>query len=338
MLVFLLVVCWICFSASVHDQPSGDDYKEEQDKQQGASLLIIATVPQSNLHVQALWTILQCMSVGYDHVVLSGPRGARAILMETMKLMRHLQVHPNVHLLLTSENDRYDVGLWCDALDMVEEQSPLSYKYITLINDSIMILRHTRAVMDALETRRYDLVGMSYSHTGGSFWIESYVRGFSKRGIQAFRQHSCTKEGSHSSFRTKRKVVDFHEIGLMQYFRERPDQRQVGAWQSDNKINDTMVAVGLYPGDHPDGWVGRGDANRTWVASFNLPFWKRVLLKGQLFPLAKVKMPQMIAWATRHYPECKLPKETIKSLPPPEFVMDKDWSWERVFAATGLSD
>uniref|UniRef100_A0A7S1D1N4 Uncharacterized protein n=1 Tax=Cyclophora tenuis TaxID=216820 RepID=A0A7S1D1N4_CYCTE len=279
---------------------------------------------------------MECMSVGYDHVVLSAPTAARSVMMEIQQLVQHLEVHPNVHVILTDKNNRYDVGLWCDALEFVQSKSPLRYKYITLVNDSVMVLRHTRVLLDRLETNRYDLVGMSYSHTGGSFWIESYVRGFSARGIEAFQEHSCRLAPSHESFSTKRSVVDYHEIGLInEYFVQEGNEKE---GKCKRKCKLSLSAVGVYPGDLPKGWIGRGDANRTWVASFNLPYWKRALLKAHFFPLAKVKMPQMIRFSTKHYPECKLSPTTLESLPESLQYIGDEWSWKQVFSATTVSE
>ena len=219
------------------------------------------------------------------------------------------------------DNNRYDVGLWCEALEYANSSG---YKYITLANDSIMLLRHSRVVLDKLETHCYDLVGMSYSHTGGRFWIESYIRGFSQQGIRVFQQHSCAMPPSHQSFATKRSVVEYHEIGMVKtYF-------------SNTEEEGKLLATGLYPGDLPEDWAGRGDSNKTWVSSVNLPYWKRGLLKGHYFPIAKLKMPQMISWPTKHYHDCK-----IKQIPNHLQFVDAEeqtWTWQQVFQATTVGD
>ena len=283
--------------------------------------MLIATVPQTKLHLQSLWSMIQCMSVGYNHVVVAAPLAARSVIESTQKLAVHEGLHPNLDFIFVRNNNRYDVGLWCEAL---EYAGSANYKYITLVNDSIMVLRHSRVVLDKLETHHYDLVGMSYSHTGGSFWIESYIRGFSQKGIAIFEEHSCGVPPSHPSFATKRSVVDYHEIGM------------VNTYFSDTKQDGKLLATGLYPGDLPEDWVGRGDSNRTWVATVNLPYWKRALLKGHLFPIAKLKMPQMISWSTKHYHDCK-----VKQIPQHMAFVDDDertWSWKQVFAATTVGD
>lgn len=365
----LVLLVLVPSSTSINDQPDAEPktchdtrpHGHDNDPFQngGASLLIVATVPQSKLHLQALWTMLECMSVGYDHVVVSAPTAARAVVQELRRLVEHLNIHPNLHVMVT-HNNRYDVGLWCDALDMVRSKSPLNYyKHVTLVNDSVMMLRHTRVLLDRLESdSRYDLVGMSYSHTGGSFWIESYVRAFSARGIDAYYRHSCRLPPSHESFSTKRNVVDYHEIGLIQQYFTKEEDKYYSSHHHNNNNNDKqllqqqqeddkddknkkkLLAVGLYPGDLPEGWVGRGDANRTWVTKINLPYWKRGLLKGHFFPLAKVKMPQMIKWSTKHYQECKLSPATIDALPESlQTVGGEDgWTWKDVFAAIRVSD
>ena len=84
--------------------------------------LIVATVPYDRIHAKALWSHLECLTDKIDRVLLAAPdvEWSRRIV-ETIKANFMLQAATNrksVPIIepLYFDNNRYDVGLWCDAL------------------------------------------------------------------------------------------------------------------------------------------------------------------------------------------------------------------------------
>jgi len=69
-------------------------------------------------------------------------------------------------------NDRYDAGLWCDALQDIPSNVLAAMGSILLVNDSVFVTRPFRGIRDALtQNATLDMVGLSYSLKGG-FWLE----------------------------------------------------------------------------------------------------------------------------------------------------------------------
>jgi len=240
--------------------------------QTNASVLILAAVPRDANHLAALWTIMECFTFGFDLVLISSSKESQPIMEMAVQKMYDQELHHNIQTIYTT-NDRYDVGLWCDALEYLTLRK---FKYFVLLNDSVFALRRFRAVLDFLQTDRYNLVGLTYSHLGGSYWVESFFRGFSLEGIQKLRQHSCIMSPYDASYAYKRAIVDHHEIALTALFE--PSER-----------------TGLFSADPPELYPsGRGWSNKTWTTVQNIMYWKEILIETQRFPVGKVKMPRMV--------------------------------------------
>jgi hypothetical protein len=252
------------------------------------AVLVIASVPYDIHHATALWTQLECFTAGIDVVVLAVPTGGRMIVEPIRQRAMRLLGISTIHIY-EFVNDRYDVGLWCDALstlgyntnnkndnnsDNHQQQQPntLPFARTLLLNDSVFAIRHFSGILEALRDEPdKHFVGLSYSNTAG-FWLESVFRGFSPRGIQLFRNHSCHRGPDHPSFgrqfkskqKQKRAIVEYHEIGLIRQF--------------DHHTNTTM---GLFSSDPPNDWRNK----KTWVQHEE---WWRILKDEQKFPAAKV--------------------------------------------------
>jgi len=145
-------------------------------------VMVIATVPRDEKHAVALWTELECLSGGLDLVILSSPDWSRN-LTEQIASQGRTRLGLNVDTRYY-RNDRYDVGLWCDALHDIRgkfkgNRGSVEYESIILINDSIFAMRPFTGIQDRLAQShgRLDLVGLSYSYTPeGHFWLERYLR------------------------------------------------------------------------------------------------------------------------------------------------------------------
>lgn len=118
--------------------------------------LIIATVPYDRYHTKALWSHLECLTEKINHILIAAPDTSWSrfnvdAIVEKFQAAPVLSNQNEKHSIPTIPtptieavyftNDRYDVGLWCDALNsryyrhnkytVPENQS------IFLINDSV---------------------------------------------------------------------------------------------------------------------------------------------------------------------------------------------------------
>lgn len=184
-------------------------------------------------------------------------------------------------------NDRYDVGLWCDALqhEMGEGSSTTrdfdqgETKYL-LINDSIMAIRPYSGLLDRISFLGSEIlfVSLNYWKTDrveDPFWLESAARAFSPKGIRVFYDKICRnlKEtvggecARLSAKKRKRCIVEHTEIAVSKYY-------------------NRSEILGLYPGMVPANMTMRRGQNQSWTASYQ--FWKKVLVDELDFPFVKV--------------------------------------------------
>ena len=104
----------------------------------GRNLMVIAHVPRTIQHVAAMWSSIECLTGGMDKVVVAVPIGRneaiRGLLAGAQFRIGHdIEIEAR-HFV----NDRYDIGLWCDALVSLGFPSPGSnYSNIILLNDSV---------------------------------------------------------------------------------------------------------------------------------------------------------------------------------------------------------
>jgi hypothetical protein len=139
-------------------------------------VMVIATALKDENHAVALWTELECLTGGIDLVVLSAPDWSRDLTEHIASQARkELRLDVNTRYYV---NDRYDAGLWCDALRDIRgtfRGSVEYYESIFLLNDSIFAIRPFTGIQDKLaqSSGKLDVVSLSYSKTGGGTpWIE----------------------------------------------------------------------------------------------------------------------------------------------------------------------
>lgn len=251
--------------------------------------LIIATTPRTSRNFVALWTLLECLTFGVDRVVLATSHTYYDSEIENIatearqKLMLNIKVYYFI-------NDRYDVGLWCDAISVLQIKG-----VVYLLNDSVFALRVFKhmhvAVTTLLKSKTAPVVlAMAGSNTmgdgyDGALWIESYYRGFSPMALQTFVNYSCsvaaTKNVQHcqtkvrAKFKKKRCIVDYHEIGLSRQY-------------------ETDTVYHLYTADEqdPDKRAKR-KTKQMWNQNYDI--WHK-LVSNEGFPLAKVNQQNQIPW------------------------------------------
>lgn len=274
-------------------------------------LLIIAAVPRDERHVWTLWSELECMTKSFQHVIISAPQWSRNITDTIVKEARtriprfvardtnNDQTAATATTTIEAQyyvNDRYDVGLWCDALHhkvlMVDDghgNTIEDYDEIGLLNDSVFALREYTAIMDALKERNVSMTSLSYSFSPANFkgkpgkehfWVESIFRGFNQRGIQRYQNHSCLPASHHKFCRgypaahQKACIINNFEHDLTRHHFPYGD------------------AYGLFESDAPpETRVRPYKAKMTWAS--NYLYWQK-LVQDHSFPLAKENVPNSI--------------------------------------------
>ena len=260
--------------------------------------LIIATVPRSIKHVVGLWSELECFTADVDAVVLSGPSWSKPILEQVAAMAREriprfsaTSARPLTIQPLYFVNNRYDVGLWCDALQFLEstakDDAALStYDEMALLNDSVFALREYDGILKALSEKDVRMTSLSCSLYGPSLkgygmehkWLESVWRGFDREGLQTFRDYSCRPANDKlfcpkkKGWRRKKCIIDNFERAVGQQF----------------PANKTW---GLFSSDVPTRILTSKDWFRTWVQ--NEPYWQELVKDG--FPASKISYDKMIA-------------------------------------------
>ncbi len=266
------------------------------------AVMVIAAFPNDITRLSTLWSELECFSSQFDSIVVAAPYWSRNILDPVLK-----KATENIPILKNKEiiaryfvNDRYDVGLWCDAF-RVKNQTTFGYKtqrskkhnikasllnqfdHFVLINDSVWALEHSSDVLDALRgNQTLQMVSLSYSNLGEEhliphgFWLESVKRAFTVKGLRTFLNHKCVP-ASHpfycpertAAWRRKRCIVENFEI-----------------FASD--LYPPGSLLGLYPSDVPPQFLEGKNPNaggiRTWVG--NVDYWEH-LRETMAFPVAK---------------------------------------------------
>ena len=278
-----------------------------KDGDAGRRVLVIAAAPRSVEHVVALWTSLECFTADADHVAVSAPTWSQLILEEVLsEAVRRIPRFASGEVTLegmVGVNDRYDVGLWCDALaGMGLERHPKSssdspdgdnygeagspYDEIALLNDSVYALREYSEIFRALGDENASMTSLNYSffHPKGTgeewHWLESVWRGFDRTGIRTFVDHSCRPATDpyfcpRAWWGRKGCIVENFERAM--------------AWQFPRD-----KTFGLFPSDVPADMLTLSERfhnYRTWVR--HPAYWNK-LVEEDNFPVSKLNWEGMV--------------------------------------------
>ena len=81
--------------------------------------MIIATYPSTEVRLNAIYSHLNCLSEGVDRIIVSAPDWSHDV-MSNFSMNIQSRLSHDIYKKITFQyyiNDRYDAGLWCDALD-----------------------------------------------------------------------------------------------------------------------------------------------------------------------------------------------------------------------------
>jgi hypothetical protein len=268
---------------------SGSMIKKKKRKR----ILIIAAVPRDERHIFTLWSELECLTSNVDHVLLSAPTWSQKILtkvVEEVKFNIPRFINKDVTIDITYHtNDRYDVGLWCDAIQFLSSQNQTNeYDEYGLLNDSVFALHEFPDLFDVLQSRNISLSSLSYSYSAKyfrsygpeHFWVESVFRGLSQQGLATFMNHSCVP-ADHPYFcrelsisEQKACIINNFEHDLAKAF---PRDKVEGIYESDAP-NTTKIPPYR--------------SKMTWAN--NPLYWKQLVIESN-FPVAKENVKECIS-------------------------------------------
>lgn len=289
------------------------------------AMMIIATYPDSPLKFDVIWSQLECFTGEFDRIIISAPNEFKENVTEFLQEVNRSM--PSMSSRLEAQfhvNDRYDTGLWCDALVEGNVLKPRSarknkqgkikydgrhsqYDRFLLINDSMLAVRETNEFLEALQERNASLVSLSYwgekEHPRGNltnkyvgkYWLESPLRAFSLEGIQLFADEVCLSR--YFSWRKDCPHLRYADIVL-----------EFGVTPVTNRklikrciVEKTEIDVvdhysldkvhGLYPGETEKG--------TTWSNSFKA--WLK--LREMSFPVLKVNDGPLIRRVRTYRPK-----------------------------------
>ena len=313
----------ISMSTITSNRINNNNNNNNKDTTKNDAVMIIAAIPLSERHIVALWSELECFvtttedsnsvtttgdgkTTNVNHVVISSTYWAKPIIEHVLKEVR-LRIPLFVSKQVTIEaqyyvNNRYDVGLWCDALSYMdgelisssssslnnddddEIEGLSSYDEIGLINDSVFALREYTSILDSIHERNVSMTSLSYSliHPNGygpeHYWLESVWRGFSKEGIKTFIDYSCRPKATDPLYcptqmwGRKGCIVENFERQMSRQF---PKEK----------------TYGIFPSDVPKNMLSWTNTFHSWVR--HPPYWNK-LVKEQNFPVSKVNWKGMI--------------------------------------------
>mmetsp|Transcript_22023 Transcript_22023/g.61284 ORF Transcript_22023/g.61284 Transcript_22023/m.61284 type:complete len:333 (+) Transcript_22023:808-1806(+) len=266
---------------------------------------------------------MECFTEGIDHIVLAAPLWSKGVIKPIVEKVRAVipRIQSGQVSLETSYfvNDRYDAGLWCDAIANLKIDA---FDQFGLVNDSVFAMRPFTEIFDALSAKNVDLSSISYSYTPKfldgedgpqHFWLESVFRGFTREGIDTFRRHSCVP-ADHPFYCTDQSD---NKACIVNNF-----EHDLASQYPCDKV------YGIYPADTPPKFITAHNGHRTWI--HNIAYW-RSLVKEANFPIAKIKdhvrqrkLKSKLAQCTRYFDGKWLDSEVNLSLATPRHELK--WS------------
>jgi hypothetical protein len=283
----------LCQNGTIHDSDKSQQTKLHTSRD---AVLILASIPIDKRRIVSLWSGLECFVGSASHVVVSSAYWAKPIVDRVLVDVRNRIPHFSSREVTIEarffDNERYDVGLWCDALQGFNTND--KYEDVILLNDSIFALRKFDGILDALRSNNYSMASLVHNtDEEGRLWLESVFRGFNGDGLSVFMNHSCVPQTHESFCKTlhrkspnkrktvqrlrKRCITEYHEVAMARQFSQ-PEKQ----------------TVGVYNGTVPEHLKSKNTSTfPTWV--LHAPYWKEILIKEQNFPAAKVNQDSMIA-------------------------------------------
>jgi hypothetical protein len=173
--------------------------------------LVIATFPSDIHHLLALWSQLECFTEHVDVVIISAPAQATSFLEEFVDLAlsripHFVQGATKLRVEYQDADQRFDTGLWCNALSGIPSGKDHVYG---LINDSVFALKPFSGVLDELQggnrnknadnaytpqaamTSLLSYTTVANQESTQETVMDSTFRGFNQMAMFLFQKHVC---------------------------------------------------------------------------------------------------------------------------------------------------
>ena len=280
------------------------------------ALMIIAAFPDIPMKYDVIWSQLECFAHSFDQIIISAPTEFKENVTQFVEEVNNLM--PIVGTRIKAQfytNDRYDAGLWCDALtaegfvpqkakDRNNTAKGISQQYerVLLINDSMMAIKKSNEFLEALELHNASLIALNYwgdeeqyrnftkfnatETYNHRYWLESPLRAFSLEGVNTYADKVCS-------------------LPQIQWKRDCPHLRFMknGSTIRDKRciVEKTEIdVVNHYPSNKVHGLYPEFDEKyKTW--SNNFLFWSKLHDKMG-FPVVKVNSGPLIKDVMRRRP------------------------------------
>lgn len=191
--------------------------------------LVVATHPNSAVKLLNLRRLLACLPALTKIVSVS--RGFEDVVRREVAGLGDASLGTHVSVV-SAPNDRYDTGKWCVALDALFARpwARRLLKWVILANDSVYLVRAVPELLAALASGKYDVSAVVASETGlvgeanatRGYHVMSFLRAFTREALPAWQRYSCRPSANHSSYASKRAIINYHEVGSSSFYaRER---------------------------------------------------------------------------------------------------------------------
>ena len=215
---------------------TGDAMSSSSSSNPSKAVLVIAAVPFHSSRALSLWSQLECFTDNIDKVVIAAADFSKELMdpfiREAVNAIPHLRDGRVKVEVKYYKNDRYDIGLWCDALNdgKGEEKTDTNvgkslvnnFDHFMLINDSLMAIQRSSELIDVTRSKKIKMGSLTYSLLGGRYWLEANYRSFDSDGMKTFMEHVCIPNPcleKRGKKRQHRCMVDKFEIPVASFFR-----------------------------------------------------------------------------------------------------------------------
>jgi len=303
---------------------SEEDKVEEENKkskERRSAAYFIAVNPTTDMRFMALWSQLECFTPPekIQTIVIVAPDWSRkeGYLENFMQTARDRIPHlKDVKLVIKYYvNDRYDVGLWCDAaqdkLDVENDDASSIFDLhddFILTNDSIMATKANYSdILDTLRGENLNMTSLNYSFLSDKnehslfshrwifsrsdkMWLESAFRGFNHDGMKTFLNNVCVSP-DHPYFcpslrnrgQRKRCLVESMEIRIGGLY---PEEKVKGLFPADAPpAATTITATSSRKYRYHSRNNKEEEEGKMWHSNYK--FWE-FLFETKNFPVIKV--------------------------------------------------
>lgn len=290
--------------------------------EQKSSMMVIAAFPKHSSQYTVMWSQLECFAEKFDQIIISADHKFKDALDSFVSKVKDNL--PEVGSKLKAQyhiNNRYDAGLWCDALfqenvinenkkkdeftkqEQVDEKdhsanstfhsiivnASSSFDRFVLINDSMMVLEKSNELLESLEVNN-NITFVSLKYWGSKNYTDESP---AKRNQHYWLESPARAFNLEGLEIFANHVCTLPPINITNIHHQCPHLTAMRGKNARVKrciVEKTEISlVKQYPLDKVHGlYRGHDHFNKHW--SVNYTFWNTTLRNEFSFPFVKVKM------------------------------------------------